>query len=159
MDQAEHTDIAPSVLSSLTENLEQISGPISKNQSHKSRSHARGRGWQPPSPITDSNFASRSAHATQKQFHQASQASTAEPTQPYSTQQTVFRRVLATDPAATAALWARVRGAMPPKKGVTGNNKDNGRGRGGRGRGRSRGGQQESKKGNGMCCQKMRVTK
>src|SRR4051812_28221861 len=91
------------------------------------------RGRQLLSPITDSN----------KQFCQAPQASTAKLTQPYPTQQILFGRVLATDPAVTAALWARVRGAMPAEMRAMGKSKDNDRGRDGRGRsrgGRDRGG-------------------
>src|ERR1700722_18847944 len=87
------------------------------------------RGRQLLSPITDSN----------KQFCQAPQASTAKLTQPSPTQQTLFERVPATDPAVTAALWARVRGTMPAETRAMGKNKDNDRGKGGRGRGRGRG--------------------
>src|SRR2546423_3917666 len=142
MNQSEHRNTASSVLSFSKENFAQRSGTTNKHQSHKRRSPARGRGRgrQPLSSITDSSFARPRAHATNKEFYQPSQASTAEPTQPSSTRQTVFRGVLATDPAATAALWARVRGAMPPKKRVTENSQDNDRGGGDRGRGRGGGG-------------------
>jgi len=69
---------------------------------------------------------------TNKKKSKLSQTSAAESPQLSSTHQTVFRRVLVTDPDETAALWARVRGAKPAKK----------RG-GGRGRGRGRGGRVE----------------
>jgi hypothetical protein len=142
MNQSERTDTAPSVLGSLKENFALRSAPTNKNHSHRRRSQARGRvrGRQPLSSITDSSFARPRARATNKEFYQPSQAPTAGPTQASTTQQTVFRGVLATDPAATAALWARVQGVMPPKKRVTENNQDNDRGGGGRGRGRGRGG-------------------
>jgi hypothetical protein len=100
------------------------------------------RGRKLLSPITDNN----------KQFYQAPQSSTAKLTQPYPTQQTFFRRVPATDPAVTAALWARVRDVMPAETRAMGKNKDNDRGKGGRGRGRGGGrgqlggGQHDSKK-------------
>jgi hypothetical protein len=97
------------------------------------------RGRQLLSPITDSN----------KQFSQAPQASTTKLTQPYPTQQTLFGRVLATDPAVTAALWARVRGAMPAETRAMGKNKDSDRGKGGRGRGRGRGGRGGGGRGGG----------
>jgi hypothetical protein len=71
------------------------------------------RGRQPLSLITN------------KQFYQAPQAC---PALPYP----LFGRVLATDPAATAALWARVR-AMPAETRAKGK-KDNDRGKGGLGR-------------------------
>src|ERR1700733_9351834 len=87
------------------------------------------RGRKLLSPITDNN----------KQFYQAPQASTAKLTQPYPTQQTFFRRVPATDPAVTAALWARVRDVMPAETRAMGKNKDNDRGKGGRGGGGGRG--------------------
>ncbi|KIX08552.1 uncharacterized protein Z518_03208 [Rhinocladiella mackenziei CBS 650.93] len=52
--------------------------------------------------------------------------------------QTVFKGVPATDPAATAALWARVRSAMSPITRVMVNSEDNNRGAGGRGGRRGR---------------------
>jgi len=94
------------------------------------------RGRQLLSPITDSN----------EQFCQAPQTSTAKLTQPYP----LFGQVLATDPAETAALWARVRGAMPAETRGMGKNKGNNRGRGGHGGGHGGGqlggGQHDSKK-------------
>jgi len=148
MDQLTRRDVAPGVPSSSKENLAQR---YNENQPHKRRSQRRGKGRsrQPLCSVTDSNF----ANLTDAIFCQSSQTSTAEPARPPATQETVFKGVPATDPAATAALWARVRGAIRPMTRARVSSDDNNRGtctaprRGGRGRGgQVDAGQHQSKK-------------